>query len=112
MFYICCNNSTMIPLIKRHLPELEKLCKVHNVESFYLVGSAARDEMQSNSDIDFLVRFTSKIQVLDYCDNYLDLLLKLKELFQTNVDLISEKSLKNPILIKSLNDSKIAIYES
>jgi predicted nucleotidyltransferase len=39
-------------------------------------------------------------------------LLKLKELFQKNVDLISEKSLRNPILIKSLNDSKIAIYES
>jgi predicted nucleotidyltransferase len=102
----------MIPLIKRRLPELQELCKVHNVESFYLVGSAATDEMQSNSDIDFLVRFTSKIQVLDYFDNYLDLLFKLKELFQTNVDLISEKSLKNSILIKSLNDSKIAIYES
>ena len=53
----------MIPLIKRNLPELHELCKVHNVESFYLVGSAARDEMRLNSDIDFLVRFTSKIQV-------------------------------------------------
>lgn len=112
MFHICCNYITMIPLIKRHLPELQELCKVHNVESFYLVGSAAKDEMRLNSDIDFLIRFTSQIQVLDYFDNYLDLLLKLKDLFQTNVDLISEKSLKNPILIKSLNDSKIAIYES
>jgi hypothetical protein len=102
----------MIPLIKKHLPELQKLCKVHNVESFYLVGSAARGEMHSSSDIDFLVRFTNQIQVLDYFDNYLDLLMKLKELFQTNVDLISEKSLKNPLLIQSLNDSKIAIYES
>jgi predicted nucleotidyltransferase len=68
--------------------------------------------MHSSSDIDFLVRFTNQIQVLDYFDNYLDLLMKLKELFQTNVDLISEKSLKNPLLIQSLNDSKIAIYES
>ena len=112
MSYICCNYSTMTPLIKRRLPELQELCKAHNVESFYLVGSASRDEMKSNSDLDFLVRFSSNIQVLDYFDNYLDLLLKLKELFQKNVDLISEKSLRNPILIKSLNDSKIAIYES
>jgi predicted nucleotidyltransferase len=102
----------MIPLIKNHLPELQQLCKLHNVESFYLVGSAAKDEMKSNSDIDFLVRFTNQIQVLDYFDNYFDFLLKLKVLFQTNVDLISEKSLRNPLLIKSLNDSKITIYES
>jgi uncharacterized protein len=98
--------------IKNNIKQIEELCISHNVESFCLFGSASRNESTTLSDYDFLVRFSSKIQLLDYADNYFDLLDKLKMLFNRNIDLVSEKSLKNPILIQEINTSKISLYEA
>jgi predicted nucleotidyltransferase len=102
----------MITEIKNNMSKIQALCKSHNVISFSLFGSAARNEMKDNSDFDFLVRFSTDVQLLDYADNYFDLLFQLEELFQRKVDLVSEKSLKNPILIQEINNSKISLYEA
>ncbi len=100
----------MNTIIQNNLQTIQSLCKTHGVESFYLFGSAAKNEMTDESDLDFLVRFSNKIPLLDYADNYFDLLEKLKALFHRKVDLVSEKSLKNPILIKEINESKVSLY--
>ena len=66
--------------------------------------------MNENSDIDFLVKFSNKINVLDYADNYFSVHEKLEKLIGKKVDLVSVKSLKNPILISEINNSKIELY--
>ena len=100
----------MIEVIENNISKIAALCKTHKVESLFLFGSAARGELKKNSDLDFLVKFSTSIDVLDYADNYFDLLEHLKQLFKRNVDLVSVRSLKNPIFIDELNKTKVSLY--
>lgn len=100
----------MIKLIEDKIPELIELCKMHRVESFALFGSAVKNAMHPDSDLDFLVQFSDEIDVLDYADNYFKFLKQLETLTGKKVDLVSKKSLKNPILISEIERSKIELY--
>lgn len=100
----------MIKLIEDRLDEIIALCKVHRVESIALFGSAAIGSMNENSDIDFLVQFSDEIDVLEYADNYFSFLDELEKLMGRKVDLVSRKSLKNPVLIEEIDRSKVDLY--
>lgn len=76
----------------------------------YLFGSAGKGEVfNENSDIDFLISF-KEISVEEYTNNYFALQYKLRELFQRDIDLLTENSLTNPYFIKSIDDSKELLY--
>jgi predicted nucleotidyltransferase len=100
----------MTKLIENHLDEIIYLCKTHRVESFAVFGSAANSSMHENSDIDFLVQFSNDIDVLEYASNYFSFLEELENLMGKKIDLVSKKSLKNPILIEEINRSKVDLY--
>jgi predicted nucleotidyltransferase len=100
----------MQKLIADKLPELEQLCKEHYVKQISLFGSAAHGAFSDQSDIDLLVRFSDNLDLLEYADNYFDFLDNLKQLFKREVDLVSEKALKNEILISEINNTKIELY--
>jgi predicted nucleotidyltransferase len=100
----------MIKQIEEIMDQIITLCKEHKVESFALFGSAAKDLMQKDSDLDFLVQFSEDIDVLDYAENYFSFLEKLEELTGKKVDLVSVKSLKNPILKEEIERTKIHLY--
>jgi len=89
--------------------KINKLCVTHNVEKLYVFGSATNSTFTSESDIDLLVKFKN-IELKKYFINYIELKQKLKILFKRDIDLIEEQTLKNPILIKSINKSKELIY--
>jgi predicted nucleotidyltransferase len=99
----------MIQLVKEKLSEIAALCKSHQVDSFALFGSAACDDFDSSSDIDFLVSFSDSVELLNYADNYFSLLEKLEKLFGRPMDLVSKKSLKNPVLIAQINKTKVPL---
>lgn len=88
---------------------LNELCESHGVEKLYLFGSATNSNFNSESDVDLLVKFNA-IELTNYFTNYLSLKEKLKEIFNRKIDLVEEQTLKNPILIKSINKSKQLIY--
>jgi predicted nucleotidyltransferase len=100
----------MIDLVKNKLNAIVAACKKHHVESIALFGSAAKNAMNEDSDIDFLVEFSDDIDVLDYADNYFSLLDQLQEILNREVDLVSAKSLKNPVLKEEIYESKIDLY--
>lgn len=100
----------MVSIIEEKLDEIIALCKLHRVESIALFGSAARGTMNENSDIDLLVQFSEKIDVLEYADNYFSFLDSMETLIGRKIDLISRKSLKNPILIEEIERSKVKLY--
>lgn len=100
----------MVKLIEDHLNEIIALCKSHSVKSIALFGSAAKESMHENSDLDFLVQFSDEIDVLEYADNYFSFLEKLEKLMGKKIDLVSKKSLKNPILIEEIDRSKVDLY--
>lgn len=100
----------MVDLVKNNIAEIIALCKTHSVKSISLFGSAVSASMTEDSDIDFLVQFSEDINLLDYADNYFSLLEGLKTILNRNIDLISVKSLKNPILKQEIYRSKVDLY--
>jgi len=75
----------------------------------YLFGSALNSNFNAKSDMDFLVRFKN-IELSKYFENYMNFKENLKKLFGRDVDLLEEQTLRNPILIKSINRSKELVY--
>ena len=96
-------------IIDNNIDNLKKLCVTYNVEKMYLFGSSLNSNFNEKSDIDLLVKF-KHIELSKYFDNYIDLKEKLESLLGREVDLLEEQTLKNPILIKSINNSKELIY--
>jgi len=71
------------------------------VKALGVFGSAARDEMRSDSDVDILVDF----QGVATFDKYMDLKAYLETLLGTAVDLVTEEALKprmRPLIEKDL----------
>jgi len=75
----------------------------------YIFGSALNSNFNAKSDIDFLVKFKN-IELSKYFENYMNFKENLKKLFGRDVDLLEEQTLRNPILIKSINRSKELVY--
>jgi predicted nucleotidyltransferase len=96
-------------IIEKNGDDLKKLCMLYNVDKMYLFGSALTANFNNESDIDFLVKFKS-IDLSIYFDNFLGFKENLEKLFGRKVDLIEEQTLRNPILIKSINSSKELVY--
>lgn len=96
-------------IVDRNIEDLKKLCTIYNVEKMYLFGSVLNSNFNKESDIDLLVKFKS-IELSKYFDNYMDFKENLEKLFGREVDLVEEQTLKNPILINSINKSKELIY--
>ncbi|TDN90402.1 hypothetical protein DET49_10560 [Salegentibacter sp. 24] len=96
-------------ILENHIATLNRLCEKHNVDKMYLFGSALKENFSEKSDIDFLVRF-KPIELADYFENYMSFKEDLKMLLGREIDLVEELTLKNPVLIKSINQSKELVY--
>ena len=68
----------------------EEIAKRFSVEKLALFGSAARDELRDDSDVDVLVAFTGPSTF----DAYFGLKDYLEALLGRSVDLVTEKGLK------------------
>ena len=96
-------------LVEYHMKDFISLCSKYKVDKIYLFGSATTQNFTDKSDVDFLVRFRIS-EIKDYFNNYLRFKESLENLLGRHVDLVEEQSLKNPILIKSIDQSKELIY--
>jgi len=89
--------------------KIKELCEKHNVKKLYIFGSATNESFNQKSDVDLLVSFKN-IELSQYFMNYISLKRKFEELFGRDVDLVEEQTLKNPVLINSINRNKELIY--
>lgn len=65
----------------------------------------------SESDVDFLVRFKKDAIPLDkYGDNYFDLQFALEDLFNRKVDLVCDDAIKNQYFGEEVDSKKQLIY--
>jgi predicted nucleotidyltransferase len=95
--------------MEQNLAKLKNICAIYHVDKMYLFGSALNSSFSDQSDIDILVKF-KQMDLAKYFQNYMELKENLEVLFGRKVDLLEEQTLKNPILIKSINKSKELIY--
>ena len=98
-------------LLQNKLAEVKKILREHKVKKAYAFGSVCTDRFNKNSDIDFLISFDENIDPLEEGENHLRLYDLMEILFQRPVDLIVEKSIKNPYFIKVINKTRTPIYE-
>jgi predicted nucleotidyltransferase len=76
-----------------------------------LFGSAlSKDFNSTTSDLDFIAHFSESIGIDDFAENFFSFQFALEDLFQKNVDLMTSKELKNPILIREIESSKVQVY--
>jgi len=98
-------------LIKGRYTEFANLCKSHRVDKLYFFGSSITEHFDpKSSDIDVVVHLNIE-DPLDYGETLLSLWDKLELFFERKVDLLTEESLKNPYLKKSIEASKKLIYD-
>ena len=98
-------------IISEHIDELTKICESLNIKRMNVFGSAVSGKFNKESDIDFLIKFSEELTGDQYAENYFKLHYKLKELFNREIDIITEPTLSNPFFIESINNSKQLIYE-
>ena len=88
---------------------IDRLCSENKVRSLFVFGSAVRDELTDDSDIDLLVDIDSS-DPYEYTDHYYNLLEQLQQLLQRPIDLLESRALKNPFLKKEIDRTKVAVY--
>ena len=87
--------------------EIESLCRGTNVVSLDLFGSAASGKFRPEaSDLDFVVTFAEFAQGGIF-DAYMDLAEGLEAVFGRKVDLVTERSIRNPYLRKAIEGSRV-----
>ncbi|MDX2189905.1 MAG: nucleotidyltransferase domain-containing protein [Bacteroidota bacterium] len=97
-------------LINKHLDEIFSLCNKYQVEKLYVFGSIVKNNYDpTKSDIDFLYRMINR-DPLDMGEDVLNLYEDLKVTLGTEIDLISEKSISNPVFKDSIMSSRVLIY--
>ena len=65
--------------------------------------------MKLDSDVDFIIRFPDNVHYTIYADNYFALADALENLLQRRVELVTEKTLKNPYLLQNINSHKLQV---
>ena len=96
-------------IIKNNIQQIRKVCDQQHIQSLFVFGSVCSERFSDTSDIDLLVSFKT-LDYGDYADNYFQTVDLFEKIFQRPVDLVTDKSLKNPYFINSVNQNKILIY--
>ena len=96
-------------LIEMNINVITDLCKRHKVRQLFVFGSVLTKRFKKNSDIDFIVEFQD-VELYDYADNYFEIADKFELLLSRPIDLVPEKSLRNPYFIETVNKSKTLIF--
>ena len=99
----------MDSIITDNIKQIKTLCVDHNVRELFAFGSVVTDQFSDKSDIDLLISFMP-MKPEDYADNYFEIAEKFEEIFHRPVDLLTNKSLKNPYFIDSVNRTKTILY--
>jgi len=87
------------------------LCKSHNVKYLYAFGSSTDERFDPmSSDIDLLVEIDSP-DPIDRGEKLLSLWDLFEKFFNRKVDLLTESSVRNPYLKKSIESTKVLIYD-
>lgn len=97
------------PRLQRNVVRIKELMQSHGVKKAYVFGSAIKNNMKQQSDMDFVIRFHADLDYETYANNYFNLLNALRNLLKIEVDLIAEETITNPYLIQSINEHKLQI---
>lgn len=97
-------------VITNNLPQIKDICQKHHVKELYVFGSASRNELKEDSDVDFLYTMQENIPEMTYADKFFDMQWSLEALLGKKVDMVPEKYLRNRFFIREVNETKQILY--
>jgi predicted nucleotidyltransferase len=97
--------------VARHLDEIGTLCRHFGVRRLDLFGSAATAAFDpATSDLDFVATFADT-DAPDYAERYLDFAEALEALFGRPVDVIIDRSIRNPRFRRAVEATRQPVYD-
>lgn len=101
----------MTEMVEQHLDAIRSLCRTYGVRRLDLFGSAATGAFDTaTSDLDFVVTFADT-QLPWYADRYLGFAEALEALFGRPVDVVTERSIRNPYFRQVVDASRQSVYD-
>ena len=95
--------------IEQYRSQIVETMQKYDVEKAFAFGSAVKDSMSVNSDVDLVIKFKDELDFVSYADNYFALANKLEQILNKPVDLITERTLKNPYLLQNINSHMVKL---
>ncbi len=86
------------------------LLRKNNVSKAYLFGSITTSKFKKESDIDIIIEL-SEMPPLEKGETLIELWEELEAFFGRTVDLVTDQPIKNPYFKKSLEETKVLIYD-
>jgi len=99
----------MMQMIETRREALAELCRQFHVGRLEVFGSAATGALHAGSDLDFIVEL-QRVDSMTPADQYFGLLEALEELFGRKVDLLTDRSLRNPYFVASVEQTRQVLY--
>jgi predicted nucleotidyltransferase len=96
-------------LIEQYTTDIHKLCEKYKVKKLYVFGSILTNRFMQESDVDLIVDF-QPLDIREYADNYFDLKFALEETLHRSIDLLEEKSIRNPYFREAIENQRQLIY--
>jgi hypothetical protein len=91
--------------------EIAALCRQYGIQRLEIFGSGANGRFRpGSSDLDFVVDLGNYDETVG--DRYLDFADALEELLGSPVDLLTERSVRNPYLKAAINRQRETVYET
>ena len=101
----------MIDVISQRLEEIRALCREYGVVRLDVFGSATRDDFDSQrSDIDLLVEFAPGTDLGPWMARFFELQERLETVLGRKVDLVMAKGMRNPYLLRSIDQDRRVLY--
>lgn len=85
-------------------------CQRLGIERLFVFGSALRDDFKpEESDIDLLVEF-GHLELTKRFHTYLAAREAFRNILQADVDLVMQGAVRNPIIAREIDRTKVLIY--
>jgi predicted nucleotidyltransferase len=101
----------MSSVLEKNKDKLAEVCRRFRVRRLEVFGSAARDDFDpAKSDFDFIVSFADKTPGT-YADRYLDFAAAIEKLLGRRIDLLTERSIRNPYFQREIQAARQIVYD-
>lgn len=108
-------NNNLIAMLndsfKQQLPYVIEILKRNKIKNAYVFGSAVTDKFNAHSDLDLLINFIEGLDPLERGELMWNIEFEMEDTLKREVDLLQEKSLRNPYFIKEVTATRQLIYE-
>ena len=98
-------------LIEMNMDRIVALCRKYKVAKLWVFGSILTPRFNDDSDVDFLVEFDEgKVALLDYADNYFDLIHSLESVVGRKIDMVINRSIRNPYFRREVDNTRKLLW--